>query len=139
MKYFQYLCPIAKSRLAKLGGDQQLTAEGLIIQEGEEYRLNDVYIAMKLRARKKINEKINEKIKLTDRQKMVIDYILNNQLVNALDIASGLNIPKGSVYRIVGTLSSKELWLIEHVGSNKTGGYQLTSRGKRFLTENGYH
>ena len=139
MKYFQYLCPIVKSRLAKLGGDQQLTAEGLIIQEGEEYRLNDVYIAMKLRARKKINEKINEKIKLTDRQKMVIDYILNNQLVNALDIASGLNIPKGSVYRIVGTLSSKELWLIEHVGSNKTGGYQLTSRGKRFLTENGYH
>ena len=94
---------------------------------------------MKLRARKKINEKINEKIKLTDRQKMVIDYILNNQLVNALDIVSGLNIPKGSVYRIVGTLSSKELWLIEHVGSNKTGGYQLTSRGKRFLTENGYH
>lgn len=54
--------------------------EGLIIQEGEEYRLNDVYVAMKLRARKKINEKI----KLTDRQKMVIDYILNNQLVNAL-------------------------------------------------------
>lgn len=139
MKYFQYLCPIVKSRLAKLGGDQQRTAEGLIILEGEEYRLNDVYIAMKLRARKKINEKINEKIKLTDRQKMVIDYILNNQLVNALDIASGLNIPKGSVYRIVGTLSSKELWLIEHVGSNKTGGYQLTSRGKRFLTENGYH
>lgn len=118
---------------------EQLQDEGLIIQEGEEYRLNDVYIAMKLRARKKINEKINEKIKLTDRQKMVIDYILNNQLVNALDIASGLNIPKGSVYRIVGTLSSKELWLIEHVGSNKTGGYQLTSRGKRFLTENGYH
>ena len=58
--------------------------EGLIIQEGEEYRLNDVYVAMELRARKKINEKINEKIKLTDRQKMVIDYILNNQLVNAL-------------------------------------------------------
>ena len=53
--------------------------EGLIIQEGEEYRLNDVYVAMELRARKKINEKINEKIKLTDRQKMVIDYILNNQ------------------------------------------------------------
>ena len=72
MKYFLYLCPIAKSRLAKLGGDQQLTDEGLIIQEGEEYRLNDVYIAMKLRARKKINEKINEKIKLTDRQKMDI-------------------------------------------------------------------
>ena len=29
---------------------------------------------------------------------MVIDYILNHQLVNALDIASGLNIPKGSVF-----------------------------------------
>lgn len=57
---------------------------------------------------------------MTDRQKMVIDYILNNQLVNALDIADGLNIPKGSVYRIIGTLSSKELGLIEHVGSNKT-------------------
>ena len=139
MKYFLYLCPIAKSRLAKLGGDQQLTDEGLIIQEGEEYRLNDVYIAMKLRARKKINEKINEKIKLTDRQKKVIDYILNNQFVNALDIADGLNIPKGSVYRIIGTLSSKELRLIEHVGSNKTGGYQLTSKGWHFFTENGYH
>ena len=114
---------------------EQLQNEGLIIQEGEEYRLNDVYVAMKLRARKKINEKI----KLTDRQKKVIDYIQNNQLVNALDIADGLNIPKGSVYRIIGTLSSKELGLIEHVGSNKTGGYQLTSKGKRFLTENGYH
>ena len=118
---------------------EQLQDEGLVIQEGEKYRLNDVYIAMKLRARKKINEKINEKIKLTDRQKMVIDYILNNQLANALDIAGGLNIPKGSVYRIVGTLSSKELGLIEHVGSNKTGGYQLTSKGKHFFTENGYH
>ena len=53
---------------------------------------------MKLRARKKINEKINEKLKLTDRQKMVIDYILNHQFVNALDIAGGLNIPKGSVF-----------------------------------------
>ena len=76
---------------------------------------------------------------MTDRQKKVIDYILNNQLVNALDIADGLNIPKGSVYRIIGTLSSKELGLIEHVGSNKTGGYQLTSKGKHFFMENGYH
>ena len=89
MKIFQYLCPIPKNRLAELWGDQQLTAEELIIQEGEEYRLNDVYVAMK--------------------------------------------------YRIIGTLSSRELGLIEHVGSNKTGGYQLTSKGKRFLTENGYH
>ena len=75
---------------------------------------------------------------MTYRQKKVIDYIRNNQLVNALDIADGLNIPKGSVYRIIGTLSSKELGLIEHVGSNKTGGYQLTSKGKLFAG-NGYN
>ena len=100
-RYSEVLCQI--SVCSKPGGRSQISAlkcrkwrlpdgfgegvghvargdEGLIIQEGEEYRLNDVYVAMKLRARKKINEKI----KLTDRQKMVIDYILNNQLVNAL-------------------------------------------------------
>ena len=110
----------------------QLESEGLIVKIGGDYRLNDVYESMKVRARKKINEKINEKIKLTDRQVKVLGYIMNNQPINALGIAKGLKIPKGTVYRIIGILASNEFELVEHVGSNKTGGYQLTSKGMTF-------
>lgn len=122
----------------------ELVKEGLIIRTTDNYRLNDNYEAMKIRARKnlvdntnekvneKVNEKINEKIKLTERQIKVFTFIMDNQPVNARDIADRLKIPLGSVYRIIGFLSSQELELVEHIGSNKTGGYQLTVKGNSF-------
>ena len=95
---------------------------------------------MKIRARKnlvdntneKVNEKINEKIKLTERQIKIFTFIMDNQPVNARGIADILKIPLGTVYRILGFLSSKEVGLVEHIGSKKTGGYQLTVKGNSF-------
>lgn len=118
----------------------ELVKEGLIIRTTDNYRLNDNYEAMKIRARKnlvdntneKVNEKINEKIKLTERQIKVFTFIMDNQPVNARDIADRLKIPLGSVYRIIGFLFSQELELVEHIGSNKTGGYLLTVKGNSF-------
>ena len=114
----------------------ELVKEGLIIRTTDSYRLNDNYEAMKIRARKNLvdntNEKINEKIKLTERQIKVFTFIMDNQPVNARGIADILKIPLGTVYRILGFLSSQEVELVEHIGSNKTGGYQLTVKGNSF-------
>lgn len=60
---------------------------------------------------------------------IVDTFIMDNQPVNARGIADILKIPLGTVYRILGFLSSKEVGLVEHIGSKKTGGYQLTVKG----------
>jgi hypothetical protein len=51
------------------------------------------------------------------------------------DLSEVLNIPLGSISKILMSLSSESYKLVEFIGPNKTGGYYLTDFGQQVLTD----
>lgn len=66
-----------------------------------------------------LNDELNDE--LNTGQRLVFNYIKNNEGVMAKTIAQKLNMPFGTVDRHIRILLKNEL--IERKGSKKTGGY----------------
>lgn len=83
-----------------------------------------------------INENINDKIKnilderLNITHEKVIILLGIERLQNGEKMSKILNLSRVYLREILSFLSSQRMALVEHVGSNKTGGYQLTERGQ---------
>lgn len=83
-----------------------------------------------------INEKINEKIKNIIEERLnathvkVIICLEKGQLLNRSDLSKALGLSRDYLKDVISFMSSSKVALIEHVGSNKSGGYQLTERGQ---------
>ena len=78
-----------------------------------------------------INGEIKEGIKLTKRQKEILQVLLKEDLINSKEIVNRIDISQKTLEKNLAKL--KNLNLINFEGSRKTGGYRLTEESKNFL------
>ena len=62
---------------------------------------------------------------LNEKQQEVLNFIKNNPYVKAWEITSNLGIPRDTLNKIIKFLTDN--YLIERIGSKKTGGYHAVN------------
>ncbi len=83
-----------------------------------------------------INDKINDKIKNKIAERLNITHVKiiiileNDRLQNRTGLSKILGLSSDYLKDVISFLASSKIALIKHVGSNKTGGYQLTEKGQ---------
>ena len=70
-----------------------------------------------------INEPINEPIKLKDSERRVLEAIQQNSRITRKELIGELKVGESTVYRAIQRLKAEGL--IERIGSNKTGHWEL--------------
>lgn len=89
----------------------------------DAFEIKDNYIKVIIPFAKKVMNKHNYNVDLTNSEEMVIKYILENAHATALSISDRLELSKRTIERILAILQYKGV--IKRIGSKKTGRWEV--------------
>lgn len=117
---------------------KQLIEEKLVVEDNDKLKLGVAFDEALKRTRTKAPQLNKEDIKelydtLSESQKRLLLEIAEDEGVKATELSKIMGVTRRRIVKIMSSLTSDSMNLIEHRGSKRTGGYYLTPLGRMLV------